>query len=161
MEKMSDWIGRNKDILFVMAILAIMTTIFVPLPPFLLDFLLIISITLSMLILMTVIYVREPVKFSVFPSILLMTTAYRLALNIAVTRQILGNAGRDGTRAAGRVVEAFGNFVAGAEPVIGFVIFAILILVNFIVITKGAGRVSEVAARFTLDAMPGKPMAID
>src|SRR4029077_7692317 len=120
-----------------------------------------ISITLGVLFLMTVIYVREPVKFSVFPSILLMTTAFRLALNVAVTRQILGNAGQDGTRAAGRVVEAFRNFVAGAEPVIGFVIFTILILVNFIVITKGAGRVSEVAARFTLDAMPGKQMAID
>ncbi|MBI3855005.1 MAG: flagellar biosynthesis protein FlhA [Planctomycetes bacterium] len=138
-----------------------MTTIFVPLPPFLLDFLLVISITLAVMILMTVIYVREPVKFSVFPSILLMSTAYRLALNVAVTRQILGNAGREGTGAAGRVVEAFGNFVAAADPVIGFVIFVILIIVNFIVITKGAGRVSEVAARFTLDAMPGKQMAID
>ncbi len=161
MDRMSDWIGRNRDVLFVMAILAILTTIFVPLPPFILDFLLVVSITLSMLILMTVIYVKEPVTFSVFPSILLMTTAYRLALNVAVTRQILGNAGREGTGAAGRVVEAFGNFVAAADPVIGFVIFVILIIVNFIVITKGAGRVSEVAARFTLDAMPGKQMAID
>jgi len=155
------WIGKNKDVLFVMALLAILGTIFVPLPPFILDFLLIISITLGVLILMTVIYVREPVKFSAFPAILLMTTAYRLALNVATTRQILGNASQDGTRAAGRVVETFGNFVAGADPVIGFVIFTILIIVNFIVITKGAGRVSEVAARFTLDAMPGKQMAID
>ena len=161
MNKHVEWIGRNRDILFVAAILAIMTTIFVPLPPFLLDFMLVISITVSVLILMTVIYVREPVKFSVFPSILLMTTAYRLALNVAVTRQVLGNAGREGTGAAGRVVEAFGNFVAASDPVIGFVIFVILIVVNFIVITKGAGRVSEVAARFTLDAMPGKQMAID
>jgi len=161
MNRFADWIGRNKDVLFVAAILAIMTTIFVPLPPFLLDFMLVVSITLSVLILMTVIYVREPVKFSVFPSILLITTAYRLALNVAVTRQILGNAGREGTGAAGRVVEAFGNFVAASDPVIGFVIFMILIIVNFIVITKGAGRVSEVAARFTLDAMPGKQMAID
>src|SRR6185503_4386771 len=161
MNRIADWIGRNRDVLFVAAILAIMTTIFVPLPPFILDFLLVVSITLSVLILMTVIYVREPVKFSVFPSILLMSTAYRLALNVAVTRQILGNAGREGTGAAGRVVEAFGNFVAAADPLIGFVIFTILIVVNFIVITKGAGRVSEVAARFTLDAMPGKQMAID
>src|SRR5258706_7166214 len=122
MNRLADWIGRNKDLLFVVAILAIMTTIFVPLPPFLLDFLLVISISLAVLILMTVVYVREPSKFSVFPSILLMSTAYRLALNVAVTRQVLGNAGQDGTRAAGRVVEAFGNFVAGAEPVIGFVI---------------------------------------
>jgi len=161
MNGIAGWIGRNKDVLFVVALLAILGTIFVPLPPFLLDFLLVISITLGVLILMTVIYVREPVKFSAFPAILLMTTAFRLALNIATTRQILGNAGQDGTRAAGRVVETFGNFVAGADPVIGFVIFTILIIVNFIVITKGAGRVSEVAARFTLDAMPGKQMAID
>jgi flagellar biosynthesis protein FlhA len=161
MNRLAEWIGRNKDVLFVAAILSVVMTIFVPLPPFVLDFLLVISITLAVLILMTVIYVREPAKFSVFPSILLMSTAYRLALNVAVTRQILGNAGQEGTRAAGRVVEAFGNFVAASEPVIGFVIFVILILVNFIVITKGAGRVSEVAARFTLDAMPGKQMAID
>jgi len=161
MNGIAGWIGRNKDVLFVVALLAILGTIFVPLPPFLLDFLLVISITLGVLILMTVIYVREPVKFSAFPAILLMTTAFRLALNVATTRQILGNAGQDGTRAAGRVVETFGNFVAGADPVIGFVIFTILIIVNFIVITKGAGRVSEVAARFTLDAMPGKQMAID
>jgi flagellar biosynthesis protein FlhA len=161
MNGIAGWIGKNKDLLFVLALLGIVGTIFVPLPPFILDFLLVVSIALGVLILMTVIYVAEPVRFSAFPSILLLTTAYRLALNVATTRQILGNAGQEGTRAAGRVVEAFGNFVAGADPVIGFVIFTILIIVNFIVITKGAGRVSEVAARFTLDAMPGKQMAID
>ncbi len=161
MPKWAEWFGKHQDMVFVLAVLAIMLTIFVPLPPFVLDFLLIVSITMSVLILLTVIYVREPIRFSVFPSVLLLTTAYRLALNVATTRQILGNAGREGTRAAGRVVEAFGNFVAGAEPVVGFVIFAILIVVNFIVITKGSGRISEVAARFTLDAMPGKQMAID
>ncbi len=161
MPRWAEWIGKNQDIGFVLAIIAIMLTIFVPLPPFILDFMLVVSITSAMLVLFTVIYVKEPVKFSVFPSILLMTTAYRLALNVATTRQILGNAASDGTAAAGEVVQAFGNFVAGAEPVIGFVIFAIIMLVNFIVITKGAGRVSEVAARFTLDAMPGKQMAID
>jgi len=161
MNGIAGWIGKNKDFLFVVALLVIVGTIFVPLPPFILDFLLVISIALGVLILMTVIYVPEPGRFSAFPSILLLTTAYRLALNVATTRQILGNAGQEGTRAAGRVVEAFGNFVAGADPVIGFVIFTILIIVNFIVITKGAGRVSEVAARFTLDAMPGKQMAID
>ncbi len=160
-ERLAAWCARNQDLLFVVAVIAIMFVIFVPLPPFLLDFLLIVSITLALLILLTVIYVREPIKFSVFPSVLLLTTAYRLALNIATTRQILGNAGTDGTRAAGRVVEAFGLFVAGSEPVIGFIIFLILILVNFVVITKGANRISEVAARFTLDAMPGKQMAID
>jgi len=161
MPRWAEWIGRHRDILFVTAILAIMATIFVPLPPFVLDFLLTVSITMSILVLVTVIYIKEPIKFSVFPSVLLMTTAYRLALNIAATRQILGNAGSQGTGAAGRVIESFGNFVAGKEPVIGFVIFAILIIVNFVVITKGSGRVSEVAARFTLDAMPGKQMAID
>ena len=161
MNGFAGWIGKNKDLLFVLALLGIVATIFVPLPPFILDFLLVVSIALAVLILMTVIYVAEPVRFSAFPSILLLSTAYRLALNVATTRQILGNAGQEGTRAAGRVVEAFGNFVAGADPVIGFVIFTILIIVNFIVITKGAGRVSEVAARFTLDAMPGKQMAID
>jgi flagellar biosynthesis protein FlhA len=161
MSRWAEWFGRNKDVLFVAAIVGILATIFVPLPGFILDFLLVVSITSSILVLLTTIYVKEPVKFSVFPSVLLLTTAYRLALNVATTRQILGNAGTEGTAAAGDVVQAFGNFVAGAEPVIGFVIFAILILVNFIVITKGAGRVSEVAARFTLDAMPGKQMAID
>jgi flagellar biosynthesis protein FlhA len=161
MPRWSQWVGRNPDVLFVAAVVAVLLTIFVPLPPFVLDFMLVVSVTSSMLVLFTVIYVKEPVRFSVFPSLLLMTTAFRLALNVATTRRILGNAASEGTQAAGRVVEAFGNFVAGAEPVIGFVIFSILILVNFIVITKGAGRVSEVAARFTLDAMPGKQMAID
>src|SRR5579862_6849832 len=161
MNAIAGWLGKNKDLLFVLGLLGIVGTIFVPLPPFILDFLLVVSIALGVLILLTVIYVAEPVRFSAFPSILLLSTAYRLALNVSVTRQILGNAGQDGTRAAGRVVEAFGNFVAAADPVIGFVIFTILIIVNFIVITKGAGRVSEVAARFTLDAMPGKQMAID
>ena len=101
MNGIAGWIGRNRDLLFVLALLAIVGTIFVPLPPFVLDFLLVVSIALGVLILMTVIYVSEPVRFSAFPSILLLTTAYRLALNVATTRQILGNAGRDGTRAAG------------------------------------------------------------
>ncbi len=161
MPRWAEWISKNQDVFFVVAILGIMGTIFVPMPPRVMDLLLIISITVSVMILLTVIYVKEPVKFSVFPSVLLLTTAFRLALNVATTRLILGNAGREGTKAAGHVVEAFGNFVAGAEPVVGFVIFAILIVVNFVVITKGSTRISEVAARFTLDAMPGKQMAID
>ncbi len=161
MPRWAERIGKHQDILFVVAILGITLTIFVPLPAFILDLLLVLSITSSIVILLTTVYVKEPTRFSVFPSVLLLTTAYRLALNVATTRQILGNAGREGTKAAGHVVEAFGNFVAGADPVIGLVIFVILIIVNFVVITKGAGRVSEVAARFTLDAMPGKQMAID
>ncbi len=159
--KLVSFFSRNQDLMFVTAILSIMFTIFIPLPLFLLDFLLIISITMSVIVILTVIYVAEPVKFSVFPSVLLLTTTFRLALNVATTRQILGNAGNEGTAAAGTVVQAFGNFVAGAEPIIGFIIFIILIVVNFIVIAKGATRISEVAARFTLDAMPGKQMAID
>ena len=161
MSRWAGWFAKRQDLVFVLAILAILGTIFVPLPPFVLDCLLVASITMSVLILLTVVYVREPVRFSVFPSVLLLSTAYRLALNVAATRQILANAGDEGTRAAGRVIEAFGNFVAASEPVIGFVLFAILVTVNFIVITKGSGRVSEVAARFTLDALPGKQMAID
>ncbi len=161
MTRWAEWIGRNRDLVFVVAVLAILGTIFVPLPPFALDFLLVASMAVSILVLLTVVYVKEPVRFSVFPSLLLVTTAYRLALNIATTRQILANAAEAGTGAAGKVVQSFGNFVAQAEPVIGFVIFAILVLVNFIVITKGSGRISEVAARFTLDAMPGKQLAID
>ncbi len=161
MHRLADWFRKNPDVAFVAAIIAVIMTVFVPLHTALLDLLLTASIALSILVLLGVVYVREPVRFSVFPSVLLLTTAYRLALNVATTRQILGNAGREGTGAAGRVIEAFGNFVAGAEPLIGFVIFAIIVLVNFIVITKGATRISEVAARFTLDAMPGKQMAID
>jgi flagellar biosynthesis protein FlhA len=161
MPRWAEWFGKHQDVLFVVAILAIMATIFVPMPGFVLDFLLTISITLSVLILLTVVYVREPIRFSVFPAVLLMSTAYRLALNIAVTRQILSKAGQEGTLAAGHVVQAFGNFVAGKEPLIGFVIFTILVIVNFVVITKGSSRISEVAARFTLDALPGKQMAID
>ncbi len=159
--QIAGFVSRNQDLMFVVAILSIMFTIFIPLPLFILDFLLIASITVAVLVILTVVYVAEPVKFSVFPSVLLITTAFRLALNVATTRQILGNAGSDGTAAAGSVVEAFGNFVAQAEPVIGFIIFIILIVVNFVVIAKGSTRISEVAARFTLDAMPGKQMAID
>jgi flagellar biosynthesis protein FlhA len=161
MQRLAEGFGKVQDIIFVTAIIAVVLTIFVPLPPALLDLLLVVSIAVSVLMLLSVVYVREPARFSAFPSALLLTTVFRLAINVATTRQILGNAGRDGTGAAGRVIEAFGNFVAGAEPAIGFVIFAILVLVNFIVITKGATRISEVAARFTLDAMPGKQMAID
>ena len=111
-------------------------------------------------ILLTAIYVGRPLDFGVFPSILLIVTLLRLALNIASTRVVLLN-GHTGTAAAGNVIEAFGEFVVGGNYAVGFVIFAILVIINFVVVTKGAGRVSEVTARFTLDAMPGKQMAID
>ena len=131
-----------------------------PVPAFLLDFLLAISITFSVLILLTALFIEAPLEFSAFPTVLLMATMLRLALNVATTRLILSE-GHTGPGAAGHVIEAFGNFVMGGNFVIGIVVFAILMIVNFIVITKGSGRIAEVAARFTLDAMPGKQMAID
>jgi flagellar biosynthesis protein FlhA len=157
----SDRIQRNLDIPLILAIIGVLFTIIVPLPSLLLDLLLVTNITLSMLILLTTVYVMNPLDFSAFPSVLLMTTFFRLALNVATTRLILSRAGEEGEGAAGRVVEAFGNFVAGSNPLVGFVIFTILIVIQFVVITKGATRISEVAARFTLDAMPGKQLSID
>src|ERR1041385_4634971 len=158
---MSERFQRNLDIPLIVAIIGVLFTILVPLPPILLDGLLVLNITLSMLILLTTVYVLHPLDFNAFPSVLLMTTFYRLALNIATTRLILSPAGRGGVGAAGRVVEAFGEFVAGSNALVGFVIFTILMVIQFVVITKGATRISEVAARFTLDAMPGKQLSID
>ncbi len=158
------WSGRlqkNLDIPLILAMIGILFIILVPLPPLLLDGLLVLNITLSMLILFTTVYVVNPLDFSSFPSILLVVTFFRLALNIATTRLILSGAAQEGVGAAGRVVQAFGEFVAGASPLIGFVIFAIIIVIQFVVITKGATRISEVAARFILDAMPGKQLSID
>jgi flagellar biosynthesis protein FlhA len=141
-------------------VLLILAVLLVPLPPLILDLMLTVSITFSVVVLMTVLLIREPLELNSFPSILLVATMIRLALNVASTRLILSD-GHEGTEAAGRVIMAFGNFVVAGNYVIGFVVFAILIIINFIVITKGAGRIAEVAARFTLDAMPGKQMAID
>jgi len=158
---LSDRIQKNLDIPIILAIIGILFTIIVPLPPMLMDCLLVLNITISMLILLTTIYVLHPLDFSAFPSILLMATVFRLALNIATTRLILSRAGEEGVGAAGQVVQAFGKFVAGSNALVGFVIFAIIIVIQFVVITKGATRISEVAARFTLDAMPGKQLSID
>ncbi len=141
-------------------LLVMMAMMMVPLPPLALDVLFTFNIALSVAILLTAIYVGRPLDFGVFPSILLVVTLLRLALNIASTRVVLLN-GHTGTSAAGNVIEAFGEFVVGGNYAVGFVIFAILVIINFVVVTKGAGRVSEVTARFTLDAMPGKQMAID
>jgi flagellar biosynthesis protein FlhA len=152
---------RNIDMILVLAVVGILIAIFIPLPPSIIDLLLTINISIAVVILFTTFYVKEPLSFSVFPSLLLLTTTFRLGMNIATTRLILGRAHEDGTAAAGNVIEAFGQFVAGNQALIGFIIFVIIIVVQFVVITKGAGRVSEVAARFTLDAMPGKQMAID
>ncbi|MGE0528251.1 MAG: FHIPEP family type III secretion protein, partial [Bdellovibrionales bacterium] len=148
---------KNADLLVAVALIAILMVMIIPLPPFVLDLALTISLTLSLLILLVSIYTDRSLDFSVFPSLLLMTTLFRLALNVATTRLIL-TSGHQGEAAVGDVIRAFGHFVVGDSYVIGFVVFVILVAINFIVITKGSGRVAEVAARFTLDAMPGKQM---
>ncbi len=149
-------IGLGAPLLIVL-LLAMMI---VPLPPFILDLLFTFNISLSLIILLVAIYIARPLDFGVFPSVLLVATLLRLALNIASTRVVLLQ-GHNGTHAAGQVIEAFGEFVVGGNYAVGLVVFAILVIINFVVVTKGAGRISEVTARFTLDAMPGKQMAID
>lgn len=142
------------------AILALLAMVVVPLPPFLLDVFFTFNIALSLVVLMVTLYAKRPLDFAVFPTIILLATLFRLALNIASTRVILLE-GHSGPGAAGNVIEAFGEFVIGGNFAVGLVVFAILVVINFVVITKGAGRVAEVSARFTLDSMPGKQMAID
>ncbi|MCH2547962.1 MAG: FHIPEP family type III secretion protein, partial [Alphaproteobacteria bacterium] len=150
----------HTDVIFAMGVLGILVVLLLPVPPALLDFLLGISITLAVLILMTVLFVEKPLSLSAFPTILLISALLRLSLNIASTRLILGQ-GDQGPQAAGQVIYAFGNFVMTGSAIIGAIIFAILTIINFVVITKGSGRIAEVAARFSLDAMPGRQMAID
>ncbi len=152
--------SKNLDLLIAFGLLAIMAVMIIPMPSFLIDVALTFSLASSILILLISIYVTKALDFSVFPSLLLITTLFRLALNVATTRVILSR-GHEGANAAGSVIHAFGNFVIGNNYVIGFIVFIILVVINFVVITKGAGRVAEVAARFTLDAMPGKQMSID
>jgi flagellar biosynthesis protein FlhA len=151
---------KRGDIALAIGVMAILVVLILPLPAFLLDFSLAISIILSVLILMTALFIHAPLEFSAFPTVLLIATMLRLALNLASTRLILAH-GHEGTAAAGHVIEAFGNFVMSGNFVIGIIVFTILVIVNFVVITKGSGRIAEVAARFNLDAMPGKQMAID
>lgn len=143
--------------LLLLVMLAMMV---VPLPPFLLDVLFTFNISLSLVVLLSGVYAKKPLEFAAFPTVLLIATLLRLALNVASTRVVLLD-GHTGTNAAGRVIEAFGEFVIGGNYAVGLVVFAILVIINFVVVTKGAGRISEVSARFTLDAMPGKQMAID
>ena len=140
---------------FVLFVIFIVIAIIIPLPSWLLDFLILLNISLSLIILVMTMFIREALEFSVFPTVLLLTTVLRLSLNVSTTRGILSSG------YAGSVIAAFGQFVMGGDAIVGFLIFIIIVLVNFIVITKGSERVSEVAARFTLDAMPGKQMAID
>ncbi|WP_303866908.1 flagellar biosynthesis protein FlhA [Acetobacterium wieringae] len=144
---------QNLVVVFVILTIAL---IIIPLPPFILDFMFILNISISLIILLTTMYIKGPLDFSIFPSLLLITTLLRLALNISSTRLILSNGGQ-----AGAVIATFGSFVLGGNAIVGFVVFIIIVIVQFIVITKGAERISEVSARFTLDAMPGKQMSID
>ena len=153
-------IVRHGDILMAVGVMAILMVLILPLPRWLLDISLALSITISVLILFVAMFIHRPLDFSSFPTVLLIATMLRLALNLATTRLILGH-GHEGTSAAGAVIEAFGNLVMGGNFVIGMIVFAILVIVNFVVITKGSGRIAEVSARFSLDAMPGKQMAID
>jgi flagellar biosynthesis protein FlhA len=151
---------RNADILMAVAVVAILMIMIVPMPTIMLDLLLSFNITFSLIILLVGMYIQKPLELSSFPSILLVTTLFRLSLNVASTRMILLH-GNEGTDAAGHVIMAFGNFVVGGNYLVGVIVFIILVVINFMVITKGAGRIAEVAARFTLDAMPGKQMSID
>jgi flagellar biosynthesis protein FlhA len=151
---------KRGDIALAVGMMTILVVLILPLPPVLLDLFLAVSIILSVLILMTALFIHAPLEFSAFPTVLLIATMLRLALNLASTRLILAH-GHEGTAAAGHVIQAFGNFVMGGNYVIGIIVFTILAIVNFVVITKGSGRIAEVAARFNLDAMPGKQMAID
>jgi flagellar biosynthesis protein FlhA len=143
------------DLWLVAALFGTILVLIMPVVPFMLDLLLTISIAASLLVLLVILYLRQPADFTGFPTLLLFITLYRLALNVASTRLILLNG------YAGHIIQAFGNFVVHGNYVVGMVVFLILVLINFIVITKGAGRIAEVAARFTLDALPGKQMAID
>jgi flagellar biosynthesis protein FlhA len=151
---------RRGEILLAAGLVFILTVLILPMPAWLLDICLAFSITVSVLILMVVLFIQKPLDFSTFPTVLLIVTMTRLSLNLASTRLILSH-GHEGTDAAGHVIEAFGGFIMGGNYVIGLIVFSILVLVNFIVITKGSGRIAEVSARFSLDAMPGKQMAID
>ena len=141
-------------------LLVMLAMMMLPVPPFLLDVFFTFNIALSIVVLLVCVYALRPLDFAVFPTILLVATLLRLALNVASTRVVMLH-GQDGHAAAGKVIQAFGEVVIGGNYVVGIVVFAILMIINFVVVTKGAGRISEVSARFTLDAMPGKQMAID
>ncbi|MEB3702243.1 Flagellar biosynthesis protein FlhA [Candidatus Bealeia paramacronuclearis] len=151
---------RRSDIAFALGLMAILVFLILPMPKFLLDICLALSITFSVMILMTSLFIQKPLEFSAFPTILLVSTMLRLSLNVASTRLILAD-GSQGPGAAGEVIRAFGGFLMSGNFVIGVIIFMILITINFVVITKGSGRIAEVAARFSLDSMPGKQMAVD
>ena len=152
--------GMRQDLALAFGVLMIIAVMVLPLPPIMLDLLLALNISLSLTMLLTALYVERPIDYNMFPSLLLLTTMFRLSINVGSTRLILLNGG-EGTDAAGKIIQSFGQFVVGGNYVVGITVFVILVIINFMVITKGSGRIAEVAARFTLDAMPGKQMAID
>jgi flagellar biosynthesis protein FlhA len=158
-KEMWGWVARG-EVALALGVIGIIILLILPIPAFMLDVLLSLSITSAVLILMTSLLIKRPLEFTAFPSVLLVTTLYRLGLNIASTRLILGH-GHEGAHGAGHIIESFGKLMMSGSFVIGIIIFVILVVVNFVVITKGSGRIAEVAARFTLDSMPGKQMAID
>ena len=151
---------KRSDFLLAAGIMVILGLMIIPVPPIVMDMSLSFSITFAIVVILVSSYIARPLDFSVFPSVLLIATLLRLSLNIASTRLILTH-GDTGTQAAGKVIQSFGEFVIGGNFVVGFVVFMILVIINFVVITKGSGRIAEVSARFTLDAMPGKQMSID
>ncbi len=153
-------IQENSGLAIAFALVMIILMLFIPLPGIILDILISFNITLALVVVLVTMYTLEPLQFSIFPTLLLITTLFRLALEVSATRLILLH-GNEGSDAAGKVIESIGQFVIGGSPIVGFVVFLILIIIQFVVITNGAQRVAEVAARFTLDAMPGKQMAID
>ena len=161
MAQVSHWLLKYRDLLLPVALISCLGVILVPLPAALMDLLLAANITISVIILLTTIYIRTPMEFNIFPALLVTTTLARLVLNIATTRLILTEVNADNTDAAGGVILAFGNFVAGDRLEVGLILFVIIFVIQFLVITKGATRISEVAARFALDGMPGRQMAID
>src|SRR3989304_1319253 len=160
----SEW-KKRADLMLPVGIVGILFVMIRPGPPLAVDLFLTFNVTTAIIILLVAVYVKKPLDFSTFPVLLLVTTLFRLALNVASTRLLLlhraEGPGAGGAGAAGQVIKSFGNFVIGGNYAVGFIVFAILVIINFVVITKGAGRIAEVAARFTLDAMPGKQMAID
>ncbi len=155
------FLTKNSDLAVAVSLFLVLGVMIIPIPPIFLDLLLAVTLSIGVMILLVSVYTKKPLEFSTFPSVLLMTTLLRLSLNVASTRNILLRGGSDGTSAAGEIIRSFGEFVVEGNYVVGIIVFIILVIINFMVVTKGAGRVAEVAARFTLDAMPGKQMAID
>ncbi|HAL45755.1 MAG TPA: hypothetical protein DCP47_07570 [Phycisphaerales bacterium] len=148
---------QNSEVLIAIGIVSVIMMMIIPLPTFILDLLLAVNLTIGVIVILTVVYSSKAIDFSIFPSLLLLTTVFRLALNVSSTRLIL----LQGAQFEGKIIRAFGTFVVGGNYVVGIVVFLVLVMIQFLVITKGTTRVSEVAARFTLDAMPGKQMSID